>query len=108
MIMENGFIAYYMRSLQQNYVIYITFISIYINEIFKNVEQIHISSQYEIIESDTTLEYAQKLVDEIIENAVEKYITENKEKTVSQEIDVVNKKTLWQKIKSFKPFTFIF
>ncbi len=105
MIMENGYIAYYMRSLQQNYVIYITFISIYINEIIKNVEQIHISSQYELVEPDTTLEFAQKLVDEIIEDAVEKYIAENEE--IEQKEVTINS-TLWQQIKTYKPFAFIF
>jgi len=108
MIMENGNLAYYMRSFQKNYLIYIIFCSVYINKIIQNVEQIHISSEYEVIETDTTLEEAQNLVDEIIENAIEKYISKNEETPIEPDETVTNDVSMWQYIKSYKPFTFIF
>ena len=72
MIMEKRTTTYFTRALQQNYVIYIALISIYINKYIEDIERIHISSEYEVVEHDTTLEIAQEIVDKIIEDVIEK------------------------------------
>jgi len=121
MIMENENSSNYMQMLQQNYLLYIVFVSIIMNKIFQNIENVHITSNYEVVETDTAREYVQKLVDEIIENAIEKcseYENENFDDTpvindVSYNVPVpdvtyvAKQATFWQYIKTYKPFAYI-
>lgn len=106
MIMEKRNSSYYMRSLQKHYVIYIALISIYISTIIENIEHLHISSQYEVVESDTTLEYAQLIVDKLITETVEKI--SDKQTMVSSPASIASSKSIWQYFKTYKPLNYIF
>ena len=101
MAMEKNYLTYYMRYLQQNYIIYIALVSI-----SKNIETIHISSQYELVESDTTMEYARQIVEKIIAETIEKESTNQKITLISENSDPVI--GIWQYIKTYKPLSFIF
>ena len=121
MIMENENSSNYMQMLQQNYLLYIVFVSIIMNKIFQNIENVHISSNYEVVESDTARKYAHKLVDEIIENAIEKcsecenesfddtpVINDVSHNVQDTDVSYVTKQaTFWQYIKTYKPFAYI-
>ena len=106
MIMEKRSPPYYMRCLQKHYVIYIALISIYISKKIENIEQFHISSQYEVVESDTTLEYAQLIVDKLIAETVEK-ISHN-EVTSMVSTHESSKFDIWHYIKTYNPVHYIF
>ena len=106
MIMEKRSPPYYMRSLQKHYVIYIALISIYISKNIENIEHLHISSQYEVVESDTTLEYAQLIVDKLIAEAVEK-ISDNPT-LVSSTPPIASSKSIWEHIKTYNPLNYLF
>jgi hypothetical protein len=106
MIMEKRSPPYYMRSLQKHYVIYIALISIYISKNIENIEHLHISSQYEVVESDTTLEYAQLIVDKLIAETVEKM--SDKHTMVPSTPPIAASKSIWGHIKTYNPLNYLF
>jgi len=94
MIMENYLTTNFTRSLQQKYIIYIAFISLYLD----NIERIHLSSNYEFVETVDEAIYGEIYVDMTVND---KGGVDVKIEPVTDVKIVVAKESMWEYVKRF-------